>query len=82
MQFTPDDVTLLDVIEKPYDINGNSGISRKLRFLANGQVYLAKIPEHLMTEARNLLDDNPIQSVNLVLTSPREQLSLAVDSFN
>lgn len=74
--------TILGAVSKPYDFNGNTGTSHKVRLLVDGDVFEIKsTPEQVKDLAHRVEKGATDGAATLRFTSPKERLSLALDKF-
>ena len=72
-------VTCLTAVSKPYDFAGNSGVSHHIRFNVGGEIFDCKSTEAQVYEFQKYVGKEG--TAVFVFTSPKEKLSLAVESF-
>lgn len=78
-------VILLSAVTKPYDFDGRSGTSNKIRFLAGGDVFsVSASPEAVNDLAPLCGEEKPAVLLDVVveLASPRENLVMRLASYN
>jgi len=71
--------TLLSAVSKPYDFNGISGVSNKIRLNIGGEIYVANATEDQVSQYVKFEGKNGIAL--LKFTSPKEKLKLSLVSF-
>jgi len=71
--------TLLTAESKPYNVNGNEGVSHKARFNVQGEIYSLKCTANDIQSLQQFVG----QTGDLVfdLTSRREQIAVVFKSF-
>lgn len=70
---------ILTAISKPYDFEGRSGVSHRIRVLVDGEIFACKSSEEqvkLLKEAEGAEGE-----VTLLVTSPKEAVSVSLESF-
>ena len=72
-------VTCLTAVSKPYDFAGNSGVSHHIRFNVNGEIFDCKSNEAQVVEFQKYVGKEG--TAVFVFTSPKEKLSMTVESF-
>jgi len=72
--------TLLSAESKPYDFNGNSGVSHKIRLSIKGEIYVCKSTESQVATLRSAVgsEGDAVIRVN----SRKENMSLELVSFS
>jgi len=70
---------LLTAVSRPYDFNGKPGVSHKVRFLINDEIFVAKSSAEQVLRIASLAG----QSGEAVfkISSPKEALALTLVSF-
>jgi len=71
---------LLTAESKPYDFNGNSGVSHKVRLNVDGEIYVCKSNEAQVQSLSSLAKGTGGKAV-FVVESRKENLSLSLESF-
>lgn len=71
--------TLLTAESKPYEFNGNSGVSHKIRLFAEGEVYECKSSAEQVAELRPLA--GKIGDATFIITSKKERIGCELESF-
>lgn len=79
LKFENIDAKLIEVIAKPYSVSGNEGVSYKLRFLISDEIFLIKSNKEQVEQFETL--SGRVGKVTLSVTSPKEIVSISVDSF-
>jgi len=69
-------VTVLSAVSKPYNFDGKSGTSHKIRVMAQGEIYNCYSNEDQVKDAQSRL--NKEVTANLFFTSPKENLKVEV----
>lgn len=70
---------LLTATSNPYDVNGNKGISHKVRVSINGEVYSCSSNAETVASLKGL--EGQSGTVKLKITSPKEMLKATLISF-
>lgn len=70
---------LLTATSKPYDFNGMSGVSSKLRIMIDGEIYVVKTTSDTVKELTEFCGQD--LAFGLVFTSRKEMLGLELDSW-
>lgn len=74
--------TLLTADSKPYNVNGNEGVSHKARFLIEGEIYSLTATEQLVKELKaRIADENQEGEAEIEFTSRKENLKAELVSF-
>jgi len=66
--------TVLTAESKPYEFNGNSGVSHRVRLLIGTEIFAIKSTEKQVLEAKNYVGKDV--TVELLITSPRESVKV------
>lgn len=70
---------VLSAENKPYDFNGNSGVSHTIRLSIEGEVYAVKTTEAQVNEFAKYVGKSGVVKVSF--SSPKENLKMSIDSF-
>jgi len=78
--------TLLTAESKPYEIEGNKGVSHKARFLIDGEIYKVNCKPEDITFLSAVKENNPsnepvVGSLILSFSSPKENMKVQFVSF-
>lgn len=71
---------LLEAIEKPYNVNGNEGISYKLRVLISDEIFEFKSSSHQVESMRGLVGKTG--KAKIAFSSPKERLTAHLVSLD
>lgn len=72
--------TVLTAESKPYDIDGNSGVSHKVRLNVDGEIYSIRATEDIVKELKEHLGEEI--EVTIAFTSRKENLKGEIVSYN
>jgi len=70
---------ILSAESKPYDFDGNKGVSHKIRLSILGEVYSVKTTEEQVNEFKQYVGKEG--SVVVSFSSPKENLKMSIESF-
>jgi len=74
--------TLLTAESKPYDIDGNKGVSHKARFLIDGEIYKVNATQNEISYLNEVkAQDNVLGDLTLSFSSPKENMKVQFVSF-
>jgi len=73
------EATLLTAESKPYDFNGNSGVSHKVRLNVNGEIYVCKSDAAQVAQLSKMVGETG--EAMIVVESRKENMSLRLESF-
>lgn len=69
----------LSAVSKPYDFNGNSGVSHHIRFSVSDEIFDCASTESQVAEFQKYVGKEG--TATFVFTSPKEKLKMSVESF-
>jgi len=69
--------TVLSAASKPYDFDGRSGVSHKIRVMVEGEIFNCSSTEQDVKDAQLVVGKTG--EVELIFTSPRENLKVEVE---
>jgi len=72
--------TLLTAESKPYEIDGNKGISHKARFLIGGEIFKVNATADQVVQL-NKSSGGSMGELTLNITSPKENVKVSMVSF-
>jgi len=76
------DATLLSADSKEYNIEGNSGVSHKARFLIDSEIYALRATEDLVEALKACIKDGRTEGkVTIAFTSQKENLKAELVSY-
>jgi len=78
MQFE-DQAVLLTAKSEPYDFNGNTGVSHKIRLMMNGEIFEVRSSAEQVASLKQY--EKQSGTAKFTLSSPKEKLKLSLDSF-
>lgn len=64
---------------KPYDFQGNVGVSHKIRLNIEGEIFVVKTTEDQVNEFKKYVGQEGVVIVSF--SSPKEVLKMTIDSF-
>lgn len=71
---------LLTAESKPYDFNGNTGVSHKIRLMIGGEIFEMKSSPEQVSELANDLKKSGL--AKLKISSPKEKLKMELVGFS
>lgn len=71
---------LLSADSKPYNVNGNTGVSHKARVLVNGDVYNCRVAETLIPDLQDSIEKFGVATIRI--SSRKEVLSVELEGFD
>lgn len=73
------EIKILTATSAPYNVNGNSGTSHKVRFLLDNSIFTANSNQEQVKYLKNL--ENETVTAQLKFSSPKENLKLEIESI-
>ena len=70
---------IIEVIQKPYEMNGNKGVSYRVRALIDDEIFVVKSNEEMTNEYKEY--EGSEGHFLIKLTSPRESIRLDLVEF-
>jgi hypothetical protein len=70
---------VLSAESKPYDVNGNTGTSHKVRLLVGSAIYPCKTTPEVVKQLQDYIGDDV--NVSIEFTSVRENIGVTLHSF-
>jgi len=75
-----DEAMMLSAISKPYNFDGNVGVSHRIRLNINGEIYVCKSNAEQITEMKKNVGKKG--QADILITSPKENLSMELVGFS